>query len=174
MKKLLFTALFVILLPLDAQADEFGEYLKFTCIPEIGYMELTSTISYDLLELEQAKELGLLVDNKNPSCEFQQYDTLVEFNLKRHICQTSPCVGSRWFDVTVVINGHELKTFEYFGNQTPIETGLEDGIRSAYAPHILSYQRFNYDYIHACTGKARRTCESFQFNPRELKPKDSE
>ncbi|MBI2233679.1 MAG: hypothetical protein HYU57_01505 [Micavibrio aeruginosavorus] len=158
----------ISLMPFMARADEKAEYLKFTCIPEIGYMELTSMISYDKIPVEDYEKLGIFLPKKNPICIFPQYNLTVEFELKEHATQKSPCYSSRWYTVNVKINGTAIKSFEYFGSQCPIYTGLEDGIRSAYAPHLLAYQIFGSHYIHACTGKGRRTCESFEINARKL------
>lgn len=159
----------VLLWPAQGKADEIHEYLKFSCIPEIGYAELTTTRSYGKVKKEQADIYGLWTGHDNPTCSFPQYDVKVEFELIQFNCQESPCLNSRWYTVNVKINGNTAHTFEEFGNQNVVPMAGFDAFKEAYAPHIMAYQYFNgFHYIHACTGFARRKCESLRFNPKQF------
>ncbi|MES1985884.1 MAG: hypothetical protein V4461_13115 [Pseudomonadota bacterium] len=148
-----------------AHADEIKKYIKLTCIPEIGFMEITGVFTYK--EVSNAVRTKYnLVEYQNAKCSFSGAEYGVELKeINQHMVDgktVGPCSADDIYDFYFLVNGERrFKINGYFSRCSGPEF-----------PSIVTFQGNQISYCEGFEsvpmGFPRRICNTVNIPKKQI------
>lgn len=138
LKKLALNAFFICCFS-TAKADEISKYVKFSCIPELNYLEITTVASYVDLDAKTRKKYGLF-HPKDFECKLFSGEKKITFDYEPTF-YPGQCSGDNKGLFKIFENGKLIYSTKGF---------LDDCFKSA--PQVITYDGTKID---ACDDLSR-------------------
>lgn len=147
-----------------AIADEPQNYFKYTCIPELNYLEITSVFSYETLGQEVREKYNMIPAKME--CPVWGKIITISLEFDTWAGWDSPAIRLKsWnyddvnYKLTLNADGVPLVTIEDFGAYQYYEEGRD--ILPGKFPHMLT---FDGNVVNVCTGLLVRNCKTHRID----------